>query len=60
VFFKAEDTKTSEPRVVFLCDQAYDIIYVAEGSDPWIVTKSSLIGNNPSRRLLPMGAGVWE
>ena len=22
----AEDTKTSEPRVVFLCDQAYDIL----------------------------------
>ena len=25
----AEDTKTSEPRVVFLCDQAYDILKVA-------------------------------
>ena len=25
----AEDTKTSEPRVVFLCDRAYDILKVA-------------------------------
>jgi integrase len=50
VRFGAEDMKTSGPRVVFLCGRAYDILKIDGGSDPWITTESSHIGETPSRR----------